>query len=99
MFDCAVGHQSRGLRSGNKPGDNVLSMIELRRMTGMAILDEHGETSVAHNRRVGKNLADDSRVVSLVTGFFAQLAQPGCYWIRIGGVHHSAGYFKLDRIG
>src|SRR6266542_5924290 len=99
MFDRSGGHQIPGICNGNKSSDNVLSMVEFSRMDGMAILDEHGETSVAHNCRVGKNLADDSSVVSLVTGFFAQLAKPSRYRIGIGGVHHPARDLKLHRIG
>ena len=73
-------------------------MIKLQRVQALAILDHDCVADVAHDRRIGEDLTDTLRVLSLITGFFSQFASARRFGGRVGCIHHASRDFQLDGV-
>jgi hypothetical protein len=58
VLDFSGCDQFRNFRDGDQSRHQVFSMVEVHRMEALAVLNQHGEASIAHDGRVRKNLAD-----------------------------------------
>jgi len=98
VTDFASGHQVHGLIHRAQPRGDVLPVIELDRMHELAILDEDRVAGVAHDGGVWADRAQQARVATFITCFFAQLANRGHHGIRFVLVHHTARNFQFHRL-
>src|SRR5204863_627246 len=66
MPNLSSRHQIRQLPQRHEPRQDILAAVQLNRVTQPAVLHEHKVARVIHNRGIGKDVSENSRVFPFI---------------------------------